>query len=136
VRVVELLVWWVALSLVWLGTLSTGSALEIAVGVGGAGLGALAAVLARSALDTSWRPKARWLQWALKLPWSVLTDAVRVLFGRSRATTREVRVSDVAVAATLLNVTPGTVVVAARKNVLVLHALGEKPSGLERELTR
>jgi hypothetical protein len=136
VRVVELLVWWIVLSLVWLGTLATGSPLEIAIGVCGAGLGAFAAVVARSALDASWRPKVRWLRWAVKLPWSVLTDAVRVLFGRSKATTREVRVSDVAIAATLLNATAGTVVVAARKDVLVLHALGDKASGLERELTR
>jgi multisubunit Na+/H+ antiporter MnhE subunit len=133
---VELLVWWVVLSAVWLGTLSTASPTEIAVGVAGAGLGAGTAVLARRALKASWRPRTRWLRWAARVPATVLTDSAKVLFGRSKPTTRELPVKDVAVAAAFVNATPGTVVLAAHDDVLVLHALGDKVSGLERELGR
>ena len=133
----EFLAWWAALSLVWLGTLNTGSPAEIVAGVLGASLGALAAVVARRALGASWVPAAQWLRWAARLPGSLLADSVRVLFGRSTPTTREVAVAgDVAVAAALVNATPATVVCDARKTTLVLHALGDKASGLERELGR
>ena len=136
-KAVEFLAWWAALSLVWLGTLTTGNPAEIIVGVLGASLGALAAVVARRALGASWAPAGQWLRWAARLPGSLLADSARVLFGRSTPTTREVAVAgDVAVAAALMNATPATVVRDARKATLVLHALGDKESGLERELTR
>ncbi|TDQ00882.1 Na+/H+ antiporter subunit E [Labedaea rhizosphaerae] len=136
-RAVEFLVWWAALSLVWLGTLATGNPMEITVGVAGASLGAVAAVVARRALDASWPPARRWLRWAARLPGTLLADSIRVLFGRSRPTTREVRVAgDAAMAAAVVNATPGTVVLDARDDTLVLHALGDKASTLERELTR
>ena len=137
-KVVEFLVWWAALSLIWLGTLVTGSPTEIIVGVAGAGLGAITAVVARRAFGVSWTPTTQWLRWAARLPGTLPADSVRVLFGRSKPTTREVKVAgDVAVAAALVNATPGTVVQDARGDTLALHSLGDKAYlRLEREVTR
>lgn len=46
----ELLGWWAALAVLWLVFISTVDALELAVGAGAAGLGALAARAARRAV--------------------------------------------------------------------------------------
>ena len=139
-RVVEFLIWWAALSLVWLGTLNVGSPVDIGLGVFVAALGALTSTVARAALDASWRPSTRWLRWVARLPAAVLIDTGRVLFGRSAATTREAPVAGprdgVAVAGALVNATPATVVRDAHDRTLVLHAVGDKPSAFEREFAR
>ncbi|MER8010592.1 MULTISPECIES: hypothetical protein [unclassified Streptomyces] len=49
----ELLAWWVALALLWLVLISTVDTLELAVGAGCAGVGALAARAARRAVTGS-----------------------------------------------------------------------------------
>ena len=78
-RLAETLLWWGLLFGVWVVTLSAASTVELAVGAASALPCALAAVGARQAIGSSWRPSIGWVRW---LGWTALAipaDTVRVL---------------------------------------------------------
>jgi multisubunit Na+/H+ antiporter MnhE subunit len=155
-RLVEVAVWWVVLVLFWMATLSATSLAEWVV----AGLAALpcalAATAARAVAGGGWRVSAGWSAWLVPLARVLLAETVRVfaLAVRER-TTRDAGASTArqmrrvplpggeaadratgrrAVVTALLSATPGTMVVDSppREPALLVHALDNRPSALER----
>jgi multisubunit Na+/H+ antiporter MnhE subunit len=148
---VEVLVWWVVLVLVWLASLTSTSVPELVAAAVCAVPCALAARWARLSAGNAWRPRVRWLAWLRAVPVSVVSDTARV-FGvvlrrlRGERVTGDFRTLPVcsddegtrAVATVLVSATPGTVVVDAPpgENVLVAHTLVDGPSAVERAVSR
>jgi hypothetical protein len=155
---VEASAWWCGAVGVWIASLSAWSMHDFVVAAGCAVPCAAAAVAARRAMRDSWRPPAESLRWLAVVPWSVLADSVRVLTlpfrsigaGRS-STTGQLRTVNVgargesaqaagrhAVAIAVLSSTPGTYVVSvdAKAGTALIHAIGDRPSAVERACAR
>jgi multisubunit Na+/H+ antiporter MnhE subunit len=148
----EITAWWAILVLVWIATLTAVSVQElVAAGV----LAVPCAVLARlgrQATDIHWPMRTTWLRWPLRLPWAVLHDTAAVLalaVRRDRPeedTFREVPLADQdspslqpgqeAVATALLSAAPGSVVVDADEDRLLVHELPIGSTDLDRAVRR
>jgi multisubunit Na+/H+ antiporter MnhE subunit len=145
---IEVAVWWVVLFAAYLTIISTISITEIIVGTATAAAGAAAAVLTRRQLlaadnDERYRPRGGWVRWPLRLPGQVAAGFARLL--RPRGGFAEIQLPDDeraaarrGYAALALSVAPDTYVadVDPERNVLVVHRIGERPSAMEREVTR
>jgi multisubunit Na+/H+ antiporter MnhE subunit len=145
---IEAAVWWVMLFALYLAIISTISPTEIVVGTATVVAGAAAAIVTRRQLlaadnDERYRPRARWARWLLRLPDQAVTGFVRLL--RPRGGFTEIRLPEDersaarrGYAALALSVTPNTYVadVDPEQGTLLVHRLGERPSALEREVTR
>jgi multisubunit Na+/H+ antiporter MnhE subunit len=159
-RLIETLVWWVALCGLWLLTLSTFPIPELVAAVVVALPCAAAATVARRAVGASWRVRPGWSRWLLPLPAAVLADTVRVLAAVLRRPLvrakrgRLLRVgprpeSDARYAATqralaviALSLPPGSVVVGADDDPgrdgdeLLLHVLADGPPRMNEVIER
>jgi multisubunit Na+/H+ antiporter MnhE subunit len=159
-RLIETLVWWVALCGLWLLTLSTFPIPELVAAVVLALPCAAAATVARRAVGASWRVRPGWARWLLPLPAAVLADTVRVLAAVLRRPLvraergRLLRVgprpeSDARYAATqralaviALSLPPGSVVVGADDDPgrdgdeLLLHVLADGPPRMNEVIER
>jgi multisubunit Na+/H+ antiporter MnhE subunit len=145
---IEVAVWWVVLFAAYLTIISTISITEIIVGTATAAAGAAAAVLTRRQLlaadnDERYRPRGGWVRWPLRLPGQVAAGFLHLL--RPRGQFAEIQLPDDeraaarrGYAALALSVAPDTYVadVDPERNVLVVHRIGERPSAMEREVTR
>jgi multisubunit Na+/H+ antiporter MnhE subunit len=154
VRLVEVAVWWFVSVLFWLGTLAAASRAELVVAVIAGLPCALAATAARAAGGWRWRVDGRWLAWLWPLVPAAAVDTVRVFLRAARApraprgrTEGELRRVPLprgedgcradgrrAIAAAFVSATPGTVVLDSPPGepVLLVHALDDRPSRLER----
>lgn len=156
VQAIEVGVWTVVLTGLWVSTLTVAGGIELAVAAG-CSLGcALLATGTRGALDISMRPRLGWLTWVARLPAAVVGDLGRL----AAAVTRTVR-HDTPLGATrrlglpgedprnaearralgslAISATPGSFVVDVTTDggsTLILHALSEQPSPLERTVAR
>ena len=86
--VLEIVVWWVVLTGVWLTTLNAYSTEELVASAALALPCAFAARAGRHAAGVTWRARPGWFRWLLALPGAVVADTiglVRVSCGR-RAT--------------------------------------------------
>jgi multisubunit Na+/H+ antiporter MnhE subunit len=159
-RLIETLVWWVALCGLWLLTLSTFPTPELVAAVVVALPCAAAATVARRAVGASWRVRPGWARWLRPLPVAVLADTVRVLAVVLRRPVvraergRLLRVvphpeSDARYAATqralaviALSLPPGSVVVGADDapgrdgDELLLHVLADGPPRMNEVIER
>jgi multisubunit Na+/H+ antiporter MnhE subunit len=145
---VTLVVWWVALVLVWVASLSSVTWQELAVAGAAAALCVVVAAIARRMVPGRRLPGRAWLGGLWLLPRVVLTEtlgvwrmAVRQVRHRPVGNvTRELRLggerSQVrqATAVLLLAATPGTVVVDVdrRANVVLLHSFAASAGPMER----
>ncbi|MYW94184.1 hypothetical protein G3I59_27190 [Amycolatopsis rubida] len=133
----EVVVWWLALTGLWVLTLATPSAPELAASAVAAAVCALAAFFARRAMCGSWRPRAAWLTWS-SVPVAAVRETaaalVTVFQHPSAGTFDEVAVPDepqaehdarLAVATVVIGCTPGTMVVTSppEENRLLVHRL-------------
>lgn len=163
-RLIETLVWWVALCGLWLLTLSTFPIPELVAAVAVALPCAAAATVARRAVGASWRVRPGWARWLPPLPAAVLADTARVLTAVLRRPVvraergRLLRVaphpeSDARYAATqralaviALSLPPGSVVVGADpdrdpdpgrdRDELLLHVLADGPPRMNEVIER
>ncbi|GIJ27200.1 hypothetical protein Vqi01_23620 [Micromonospora qiuiae] len=76
---VELVIWWVALTVGWVATVSPLTLAELLVGAACALVCAVVAVSSRRALGHRWRPDVRWLAWLGRLAVAVPVDTARLL---------------------------------------------------------
>src|SRR6266536_1633190 len=145
---VTLVVWWVALVLVWVASLSTVSVQELAVAGAAAALCVVLTAGARRMVRGRRLPRPRWYRGLWLLPRVVLTDTVgvwrmaarRLRHRPVREETRELRLEHErsparqATAVMLLAATPGTVVVDvdSRANVVLLHSFTASEGPMER----
>jgi multisubunit Na+/H+ antiporter MnhE subunit len=148
-ELIEAAVWWAALFAAYLAIIPTISPTEIVVGAVTGAAGAASAVLTRRTLlaadnDERYRPRARWLRWLLRLPDQAVTGFVRLL-ARPRGEFTEIRLPQDERAAArrgfsalVLSVAPNAYVadVDPDHETCVIHRIGERPSALEREVTR
>lgn len=153
----EGLVWFVVLTGFYFALISSYDWPEIAVGLGSGAIGAVAAVLTRSAERLRYRPELAWLRWLGPLPAAVLGDTVRLavlLAGHVvarrpvRSTTREIRFptdgtsrgsAHRAIGALAISFAPGSYVVDvnADTGVVLVNDLGAAESStLEDMVTR
>jgi multisubunit Na+/H+ antiporter MnhE subunit len=144
----EAAIWAVVLFAVYLAIISTISPTEIVVGaITGAAWGAVAVLTRRMLLasdDDEIRPRAGWLRWLLRLPEQTLSGFVRVLSHPRGAFTEVHLPEDERPAARrgftslALSVAPDMYVadVDPDRNTLIVHRIGDRPSALEREVTR
>lgn len=132
VKFAEVAGWWAALVLVWLATLNSFSYAELGTCAVIAVPGALAARAGRVAAGQRWRVRARWVRWLRFVPVAVLHDTMGVF----RLATRRDRPQDdsfdevrlraggaahEALATAAVSATPGSVVVDADNERLVVH---------------
>ena len=145
---VRLVVWWVALALVWVASLSAVTWQELVVAGAAAMLCVGVAVVAKRMVSGRRVPRPAWLRGLRLLPWAVLTETVlvwRMALRRIRrrpveGVTRELRLDGErsparqATAVMLLAATPGTVVVDVdrRANVVRLHSFVATEGPMER----
>lgn len=144
--VVEIVVWWPVLVLVWLATLNAFSWQELATSAVLALPCAVAARAARRAAGVHWTFRRAWGRWLLAVPAAIAHDTVGVLVlavKRSGADEfREVPMSphpdggQEAAATAILSATPGSVVVDADQNRLLMHTVPIGTTRLEREISR
>ena len=145
---IEAASWAVVLFAAYLAIISTISPTEIVVGgVTGVACGAAAVLTRRTLLDPDggrYRPRTAWLRWLLRLPDQAVTGFVRLL-GRPRGRFAELPLPDDdraaerrGFAALVLSVAPSTYVtdVDPERRTLLVHRIGDRPSALEREVTR
>ncbi len=149
----EIAAWWAFLVLVWLATLNTYSVAEVITAVVLAVPCAIAARAGRTAAGLRLRVRPGWSRWLLALPAAVAHDTVAVLWLALRRHSREPddtfrtvplpaepdaphRVARAAVSTAILSATPGSVVVDADDDELLVHAVPIGRTRLERELRR
>ena len=140
----EFCVWWVLLTLLWVELVSSSSLPEIVLGICCGALAAGAALLGRTEQNRQYRFRLHWLRWfALAAP--ALRDTLRVarLLLRPRAereagSLRMVRLPDEdaalragrrALAVLALGIAPGSYVVNAEHDEMLVHEL---PAGKPR----
>jgi multisubunit Na+/H+ antiporter MnhE subunit len=139
-KVLEGLVWWLLLVLLWSATASPITVAEVVTAGLCAVPCALAARAGRCAAGARWQVRTHWVRWAPTLPVAVVADTVRLfgllLRGRVRQPGAERRVrltqeTDPAVAVThralaavVIAAAPGSVVLGIDHNELCLHELG------------
>ncbi|HEY4459530.1 MAG TPA: Na+/H+ antiporter subunit E [Pseudonocardiaceae bacterium] len=135
-KIVEFTVWWAVLLLVWLATLNAFSFEELGLAAGLALPGAFAACAARIATGGRWRVDPRWIRWLLVTPWAILHDTVSVLrlaAGPDRPEDDSIEAITLdnseddggheALATLVLSTSPGSVVVDAEQDRLLVHRL-------------
>lgn len=135
-KVVEIGVWWAVLLLVWLATLNAFSFEELGLAAGLALPSAFAARAARIAAGGRWRVDPRWVRWLLVTPWAILHDTVSVLrlaAGPDRPEDDSIDTimldnsedggGHEALATVVLSAAPGSVVVDAERDRLLVHRL-------------
>jgi multisubunit Na+/H+ antiporter MnhE subunit len=146
---IEAAVWWAVLFGAYLAIISTISPTEIVVGAATGAAGAASAVLTRRTLlaadnDERYRPRARWLRWLLLLPGEIVAGFARLLV-RPRGEFTEIHLpadgrpaARRGFTALALSVAPNTYVadVDPDRDTVVIHRIGERPSALEREVSR
>jgi multisubunit Na+/H+ antiporter MnhE subunit len=123
-KLAEVTVWWAVLLLVWLASLNAFSYAELGTAAGLALPCALVARAARIATGGRWRIRARWL---LLVPSAILHDTVSLLrlgFSARDDSFDEIGIrGDEATATIALSATPGSVVVDADEDRLLVHRL-------------
>jgi multisubunit Na+/H+ antiporter MnhE subunit len=152
--VLEVLVWWAVLVLVWLGTLNAFSYEELAAAAILAVPCAFAARLGRRAAGVRWSVDPRWARWLSHLPWAILRDTVAMLalalrpdrpadddFDELPLATQPTKARQSgheALATATLSATPGSVVVDANDehDRLVVHTVPIGQTGLRWAVTR
>jgi hypothetical protein len=153
VAAVELALWWAACVGVWLVSLSAFSSQDLVVACVVSGPCAAVAVAARRLVDGHWRLTHEAMWPLVTLPWSVLTDTVRVLsmpwrpggraaaelrwiyLGRDRGDTARDAGRQAALAL-VLSAPPGSYVVHVdRRGRALLHAVGA-PAATERAVAK
>jgi multisubunit Na+/H+ antiporter MnhE subunit len=144
--VVEVLAWWPVLVLVWLATLNSYSSEELVTAAALALPCAVAARAARRAAGVHWTFRPKWARWLLALPPAVGHDTAGVLLLAMKRSGvdrfREVPMPEhpdggqEATATAILSATPGSVVVDAHDNVLLVHSVPIGRTRLEREISR
>ncbi|HEX4226765.1 MAG TPA: hypothetical protein VHZ97_30660 [Pseudonocardiaceae bacterium] len=123
-KLAEVTVWWAVLLLVWLASLNAFSYAELGTAAGLALPCALAARAARIAAGGRWRIRARWL---LLVPSAILHDMVSLL--RLGSSERDDSFDEIdihgyqAMATIVVSATPGSVVVDADDDRLLVHRL-------------
>ncbi|GLY90410.1 Na+/H+ antiporter subunit E [Actinoallomurus iriomotensis] len=146
---IEAAIWAVVLFAVYLAIISTISPTEIVVGAATGVACGVAAVLTRRTLlatdnDETYWPRAGWLRWLLRLPDQTVSGFARLLW-RPRGAFTEIPLPRDEQPATrrgytalVLSVAPNTYVadVDPDRDVLIVHRVGDRPSALEREVTR
>jgi multisubunit Na+/H+ antiporter MnhE subunit len=152
----EVLWWWAAACGVWLLTLSSVNAAELAVALACALPCGVAAWAARVALGERWVVRSHWFWWLAPLTVAVFSDAVRLLVlalrphdmdheqGRlvdvplGEGDAERVASGRAALATLAMSSTPGTLVVQGdpERRVLTLHSLVPGGSALERAVRR
>ncbi len=143
----EIVAWWAFLVVVWIATLNVFSVQEVVVAAVLAVPCAFAARAGRRASAVRWRVDPRWARWLLALPAAVAHDLVTVLTRPERDDTfqtmklpeehdGERRTAREAVTTVVFSATPGSVVVEARDDELLVHAVPAGTTRLERELRR
>jgi multisubunit Na+/H+ antiporter MnhE subunit len=148
---VEFVAWWCVAVGVWIASLSAWSTHDFVVAAGCALPCAAAALAARRAVDAAWHPPLATLRWLALLPVGVVRDTAFVLsLPLRRRVPTELRAVDVgapgdspaaagrrAVAVTVLNATPGTVVYGSdpERGTVLVHAV-RGPSRTERTAAR
>jgi multisubunit Na+/H+ antiporter MnhE subunit len=146
---IEAAVWWIVLFAAYLAIISTISLTEIIVGAATAAAGAAAAILTRRQLlaadnDERYRPRRGWVRWLVRLPDQIAVGFARLLL-RPRGEFAEIQLPEDeraaarrGYAALALSVAPNTYVadVDPDRGAFVVHRIGERPSALEREVTR
>ena len=149
----ELVAWVVVLTAVWVTTLTTVGLLEVVVAaVVSVPIGVLA-VAARRVLDAPVAlPRGGW-RWAARLPGAVVADTARLAVAVARSLRsgeplgheRRLALPDPPVGrsdardtlgAVTISTTPGAYVADVRPDGLVVHALSQEPSALERAVAR
>jgi Na+/H+ ion antiporter subunit len=141
----EIVSWWVALTGLWLLTLSTVSGPELAAAAVLALPCAVAARAARHATDGSWTPKRRWARWFARVP--VVRETWRSLRVRRSDRTESIALPDEpastsearqALATVAIGLSPGSMVVDAPNgsHVLVVHRLFDGRSPAHEEVGR
>lgn len=140
-RAREVVVWWLALSGLWILTVPALTFSEILAGVGCALPCAGLAPAARGAVAAHWRFRVTWLKWFAVLIPAIFADSVRLPAWAVRQESPEFGVlrlkteSDPAhaagyraMAAGVLAMTPSTVVIDERASdhTLVVHELGSR----------
>ncbi len=145
----EFCVWWVLLTLLWVELVSSSSLPEIVLGVCCGAIAAGAALLGRTEQNRQYRFRLQWLRWFVLAAPAAVRDTLRVarLLLRPRAereagTLRLVRLPNEddalragrrALAVLALGVAPGSYVVDAEHDELLIHELpGGKPGSAGR----
>jgi multisubunit Na+/H+ antiporter MnhE subunit len=150
--VLELLVWWVATTGVWIVSLSAYASQDLIAALACGLPCAILAVLARRAVRLAARPPGELLRWLAALPWSIAVDTARVLAlpwrPKARSTAGEFRrmpigppgtsaaaVGRRSAAALLMSSTPGAYVVDVDPDTgtALVHAVGPQ-SLIERQV--
>ena len=153
VTAVEVIVWTVVLVAVWVATLTSVGLLELVVAVVVAVPPAVLATATRRVLDAPAELPAGWWRWAVRLPGDVVADTVRL----AGATVRAIRTRTplgrertlplpdppptgpdgrASVGAITISTTPASYVADVEDGALVVHALSDDPSALERAVAR
>jgi multisubunit Na+/H+ antiporter MnhE subunit len=155
---VEIVAWWALLVGVWVVTLSSVSAPELATAAGAGLICAVATAAARRIIAESWRPDWRWLRWLPAVLAAVVADTWRAFAVAARhlrarqvpgrfvhASLDEPRTGDPAAraahlaAATLaVSVTPGSFVLDTDRpgHRITVHAITEGRPELDRVVAR
>lgn len=156
VRAAELLWWWGVCVGVWLLTLSSVGAAELAVAALCGLPCAVAGRAGRIAVGGTWHPRARWVWWPVPLAVVAVADAARVLLvplrrprrGESPGELAELHLpggespdtaaTRRALAILAVSATPGTFVVDSdpERGVLVTHSLVRGRPGIGRVVLR
>jgi multisubunit Na+/H+ antiporter MnhE subunit len=146
------LIWWVVLFALWMELVSSTDWSYALVGLGCGAVAAGAALLAHSTMEQRYAVDVRWLGWfARAVPGSV-ADTLRLgrlLFRpaeeRAAGSVREVRLPQEgprraagrrAVAVVVLGLAPGSYVVDAVDDRVLVHMLPNTPAGLTDEVAR
>ncbi|MDT7744453.1 MAG: hypothetical protein QOE59_3531 [Actinomycetota bacterium] len=150
---VELIAWTVVLVAVWVATLTAVGVLELVVAVLVAVPLAVLATATRRVLDAPAELPAGWWRWAVRLPGAVVVDTARLTGATVRAIAtrtplgreRTLRLPDppttgpdgrASVGAITISATPASYVADVEDDTLVVHALADEPSALERAVAR
>ena len=150
---VELIAWTVVLVAVWLATLTAVGVLELVVAVVVAVPFAVLATATRRVLDAPAELPPGWWRWAVRLPGAVVADTARLTGATVRAIAtrtplgceRTLPLPDppstghdgrASVGAITISTTPASYVADVEDGALVVHALSDDPSELERAVAR
>lgn len=150
---VEVVVWTAVLVAVWVATLTAIGVLEVVVAVVVAVPLAVLATATRRVLDAPAELPAGWWRWALRLPGAVVADTARLTVATVRAIAtrtalgceRTLGLPDppttgpdgrASLGAITISATPASYVADVEEGTLVVHALSDEPSALERAVAR
>jgi multisubunit Na+/H+ antiporter MnhE subunit len=140
--VLEVAVWWIVGTGVWLLGLSAVTASDLVLGVVAAFVGALVGTAGRRRVSGHWRPRARWFAQLPRVALAVVAETATVLIaapmlGRQgterritlpREGSEDVRDAREALTTMALSVSPGSYVVDVdpERSELIVHALGHR----------